>query len=74
MRYESRECNKGSSRGSKGEIVSKNYVNFEELEMLCKPLVNYLNENYDMHIEITVSLERIVIKQDMLSIPLQVTD
>ena len=46
----------------------------EELEELCKPLVDFLKEHYDLHTSIIISQDYIRLVRDEIGIPLEVKD
>ena len=41
----------------------------KELEVLCKPIVEYLKENYDPYTNIIISDSNIRVTQDVIGIP-----
>ena len=46
----------------------------EELKELCKPLIEYLKENYDLHTTIIISEDYIKLVKDEIGIPMEVED
>ena len=45
-----------------------------DLEELCKPIIEYLKENPDPYVEITITSEYIKVKRDIMSIPITATE
>lgn len=39
------------------------------LEELCKPIIEYIKENYNSHTEVVITLDGITVKQDIKGIP-----
>lgn len=49
-------------------------VNQKKLEELCKPVIEYLTENCDPYVEITITSEHIKVRRDIMSIPTTATE
>ena len=49
-------------------------VNQKKLEELCKPVIEYLTENCDPYVEITITSEHIKARRDIMSIPTTATE
>ena len=45
----------------------------EELNVLCKPVVDYLNENYDPHCSVVITDSQIRLVRDEIGIPVKKT-
>ncbi|WP_200865895.1 hypothetical protein [Metaclostridioides mangenotii] len=43
---------------------------FEELKELCKPIVEYLNDNYNMYYEVVITTSAIKLKSTELGVPI----
>lgn len=50
----------------------KIHENFDALSAAAAPLVDYLKKNYDMHTTITVEWDAVKVRQDQISIPVEV--
>lgn len=48
---------------------SKLCTNERPLEELCKPLIEYIKENYNPHTEVVVTMDGITVKQDIEGLP-----
>ena len=46
----------------------------EELENLCKPIVEFIKKNYGSHTYIEVSEDSIYLRQDIMGIPEVITE
>ena len=46
----------------------------EELENLCKPIVEFIKKNYDSHTYIEISENSIYLRQDIIGIPKVTTE
>ncbi|WP_304341593.1 hypothetical protein [Metaclostridioides mangenotii] len=44
---------------------------FEELKELCMPIVDYLDDNYNMHCEVVITTSGIELKSTDLGIPIK---
>lgn len=45
------------------------YIEKRPLEELCKPIIEYIKENYNPHTEVVVTMDGITVKQDIEEIP-----
>ena len=46
----------------------------DEIKKMCKPIADYLNENYDPYCTIIINSEGIKLTRDEMFIPLEVPD
>lgn len=54
--------------------MTENQKKIADLEELCKPVIEYLKENSDPYVEITITSEHIKVKRDIMSIPVAATE
>ncbi|MBH0311955.1 hypothetical protein I7E32_16415 [Alcaligenes faecalis] len=47
---------------------------FEELKELCMPIVDYLDDNYNMHCEVVITTSSIELKSTELGIPIKMSN
>lgn len=46
----------------------------DELEILSKPVVEYLRKNYNPHVVIVITYDNVLVSESTLSIPIKLPD
>ncbi len=46
----------------------------DELEVLSKPIVEYLRKNYNPHVVIVITYDNVLVSENTMSIPIKLSD
>lgn len=52
-------------------IEGRNMSEAEELEKLCKPVVDWLKKNHDPHTEVHITVDHIDLMESVIGIPVE---